>query len=88
LIICLQERELQTWCPAPLPKGEQHRRKLRSDKYKPPEGRLLEFYESESSVEADEETGDEAGGGDVGTGSDAGGVAKTQHKTRSVVGKQ
>jgi hypothetical protein len=56
------------WCPAPLSKGEQHRRKLRSDKYKPPVGRLLEFYESDSSVEA--------GGGDVRTGPDAGGTAK------------
>jgi hypothetical protein len=44
------------WCPAPLPEGELHRRKLRSDKYKTPAGRLLEFYESDSSVEADEDT--------------------------------
>jgi hypothetical protein len=54
------------WCPVPLPEGEQHQRKLRSDKYKPA-GRLLEFYESDSSVEADEDTGDEAGDDDVGT---------------------
>jgi hypothetical protein len=84
----LQERELQMWCPAPLPEGEQHRRKLRSDKYKPPAGRLLEFYESDLSVEADEDTGDEAGDGDVGTGSDAGGAAKPRRRTRSAVGKQ
>jgi hypothetical protein len=76
------------WCPAPLPKGEQHRRKLRSDKYKPPAGRLLEFYESDSSVGADEDTGDEAGGGDTGTGPDASGAAKPQCRTRSAVGKQ
>jgi hypothetical protein len=76
------------WCPAPLPEGEQHRRKLRSGKYKPSTGRLLEFYESDSSVEADMDTGDEAGDGDAGTGPNAGGIAKPQRKTRSTVGKQ
>jgi hypothetical protein len=40
------------WCPAPLPEGELHRRKLRSDKYKPPAGRLLENYESDLSGDA------------------------------------
>jgi hypothetical protein len=85
----LQERELQLWCPAPLPEREQHRRKLRSDKYKPQAGRLLEFYESDSSVEADEDTGDEAEGGDAGAAPDAGGAAKTRRRTtRSAVGKQ
>jgi hypothetical protein len=54
--------ELQMRCPAPLLAGELHRRKLRSDKYKPPAGRLLEFYESDSSVEANEDTDAEAGG--------------------------
>jgi hypothetical protein len=49
------------WCSAPLPEGEIHQRKLRSDKYKPPSGRLLENYESDSSVDADEETDAEAG---------------------------
>jgi hypothetical protein len=88
LVFCLQERELQMWCPAPLPEGEQHRRKLRSDKYKPLAGRLLEFYESDSSMEADEDTGDEARSGDVGAGPDAGGVAKPRRRTRSAVGKQ
>jgi hypothetical protein len=39
-------------CPVPLHEGEIHRRKLRSDKYKPPAGRLLENYESDSSMEA------------------------------------
>jgi hypothetical protein len=48
-----QMHELQMWCPAPLPEGEIHRGKLRSDKYKPPAGRLLENYESDLSVEAD-----------------------------------
>jgi hypothetical protein len=88
LAICLQESELQMWCPAPLPEGEQHQRKLRSDKYKPPAGRLLDFYESNSSVEADEDTSNEVGGGDAGTGPDAGCTAKPQRRTRSAVGKQ
>jgi hypothetical protein len=37
---------------------------------------LLEFYESDSSVEADDDTGDEVGDGDAGTDPDAGGVVK------------
>jgi hypothetical protein len=49
---------------------------------------MLEFYDSDSSVEADEETGDEARGGDAGTGLDAGGVAKPRRGTKSAVGKQ
>jgi hypothetical protein len=76
-------RELQMWCPTPLPEGEQHRRKLRSDKCRPPAGHLLEFYESDSSVEAYEDTGDEAACGD------AGGVAKARCRTtRSAVAKK
>jgi hypothetical protein len=78
----LQMRELQMWCPAPLPEGELHRRKLRSDKYKPPAGRLLEFYESDSSVEVDEDTDAEAGA-DPGAG-----VAKSRCTTRSAVMKK
>jgi hypothetical protein len=82
-------RELQMWCLAPLPEGELHRRKLRSDKYKPPAGRLLENYESDSSVKADKDTGDEDKGGDVGAAPDAGGAAKVRRRTtRSAVGKQ
>jgi hypothetical protein len=85
----LQESELQMWCPAPLSEGEQHRRKLRSDKYNPPAGHLPEFYESDSSVEADEDTGYEGGGGDAGAAPDAGGAAKARRRTtRSAVGKQ
>jgi hypothetical protein len=76
------------WCPAPLPEGELHRRKLRSDKYTPPAGRLLEFYESDSSVEADEDTGDEAGGDDAGAGPNAGDAVKSRPRTRSTVGKK
>jgi hypothetical protein len=48
--------ELHMWYPTPLLEGDLHRRKLRSDKYKPPAGRLLELYESDSLVEADEDT--------------------------------
>jgi hypothetical protein len=58
------------------------------DKYKPPAGCLLEFYESDSSVVADEDTGNEAGDGDARTGPDAGGAAKSRRRTRSAVGKQ
>jgi hypothetical protein len=75
------------WCPAPLPEGERHWRKLRSDKYKPPKGCLLEFYESDSLVEADEET-DVEGGDDASTDPDAGDAAKPRRRTRSAVGKQ
>jgi hypothetical protein len=57
------------------------------DKYQPPAARLLEFYESDSSVEADEDTDVEVGG-DARTGLDAGGAAKSRRKTRSVVAKQ
>jgi hypothetical protein len=39
-------------------------------------------------VEADEDTGDEAGGGDAVMGPDAGGAAKPQRRTWSAVGKQ
>jgi hypothetical protein len=70
------------WCPAPLPEGELHLRKLRSDKYKPLACRLLEFYESDSSVQADEDTDAEVGD-DAGTGPGAGSAAKPQHRTRS-----
>jgi hypothetical protein len=77
------------WCTSPLPEREQHQRKLRSDKYKPPAGHLLEFYKSDSSVEADEDTGDEAKGGDAGPALDVSGAAKTRCRTtRSAVGKQ
>jgi hypothetical protein len=60
------------WCLTHLLEGELHRRKLRSDKYKPLASRLLEFYESDSSVEVDEDTDAEAG-----TDPDAGGAAKS-----------
>jgi hypothetical protein len=70
------------WYPAPLPEAEQHWRKLRSDKYKPPTGRLLECYESDSSVEADEDTDAEAGA-DL----DAR-IVKSRCRTRSMVVKK
>jgi hypothetical protein len=75
------------WFPEPLLEVKLHRRKLRSDKYKPPAGHLLVFYVSDSSVEADEDTDAEAGG-DAGTGLGAGGAAKPQRRTKSAVGKQ
>jgi hypothetical protein len=71
------------WCLAPLLEGELHRRKLRSDKYKPLASRLLEFYEFDSSVEVDEDTDAEAG-----TDPDAGGAAKSWRRTRSTIGKK
>jgi hypothetical protein len=74
--------ELQMWCPAPLPEGEIHRRKLRLDKYKPPAGRLLENNESDSSVEADEDTDVEAGADPIV------GAAKSRRRTRSTVAKK
>jgi hypothetical protein len=75
-------RELQVWCPAPIPEGEIHRRKLRSVKYKPPVGRLLENYESDSLVEADEDT-------DVETGADpAASTAKYWRRIRSTVANE
>jgi hypothetical protein len=70
------------WCPAPLPEGELHQKKLRSDKYKPPAGRLLEFYKSDSSVEADEDTDAEARA-DPGAG-----VTNSRDRTRSAVMKK
>jgi hypothetical protein len=81
--------ELQMWCPTPLPEGELHRRKLRSEKYKPPADRLQEFYESDLSVEVDEDTGDEVEGGDAGAAPDASGATKMRRRmTRSAVEKQ
>jgi hypothetical protein len=74
--------ELQMWCPVPLPKGEIQRRKLRSDKYKPPTGRLLENYESDSSVEVDEDTDAQAGMDPVV------GAVKSRRRTRSTVAKK
>jgi hypothetical protein len=70
------------WCPVPLPEGEIQRRKLRSDKYKPPVGHLLENYESNSLVEADEDTDAEAGADLVV------GTAKSWRRTRSTVAKK
>jgi hypothetical protein len=50
-----------------------------SDKYKPPAGRLLEFCKSDSSIEADEDTGGDARDG---------GAAKPRCRTMSPIGKQ
>jgi hypothetical protein len=51
--------------------------------YKPPAGRLLEAYESDSSVKADEDTNAEAR-----VDPDAGGAVKSRRRTRSTVGKK
>jgi hypothetical protein len=83
----LQDRERKFWYPTPFGEGEQHRRKLRSDKYQPPAVRLLENYESDSSVEADEDTDPEVGG-DTETGPEASSVVKPKRKTRTATAKQ
>jgi hypothetical protein len=70
------------WYPAPLPEAEQHWRKLSSEKYKPPPGCLLECYEFDSSVEAEEDTDAEAGA-DL----DAR-IVKFRRRTRSTVVKK
>jgi hypothetical protein len=70
------------WCPTPLPDREIKRRKLRSNKYKPPAGHLLENYESDSSVEANKDTDVEAGTDPVV------GAAKSRRRTRSTVAKK
>jgi hypothetical protein len=75
-------RELQMWCLVPLPEGELHRRKPRPDKYKPSAGRLLELYESDLSVEADEDTDADAGVDPATI------VAKSWRRTRSTVAKK
>jgi hypothetical protein len=46
----------------------------------------LEFYESDSSVEANEDTDTEVGG-DAGMGLDARGASKSQRKTRAAIAK-
>jgi hypothetical protein len=60
---------------------------LRSNKYQPPAARLLEIYESDLSVEADEDTDPEVGG-DTGTGPEASSVVKPRRKIREAVAKQ
>jgi hypothetical protein len=42
--LSLQAQKMQYWCPAPLPIGEEPRRKLRSQDYQPPATTLLENY--------------------------------------------
>jgi hypothetical protein len=61
--------------------------KLRSDKYQPPAARLLEYYESDSSVEAHEDTDTEVSG-DARTSPDVGSATKPRRKTRAAVTKQ
>jgi hypothetical protein len=78
---------MQFWCPAPLPRGEEPRRKLRSNKYQLPAAQLLENYEFDSSVEADEETNTEVGD-DSGTHPEASCAVKPRHTTRAVAAKR
>jgi hypothetical protein len=68
--------------PSASPWGEIHQRKQRSDKYKPPAGRLLENYESDSSVEADEDADAEARADPVV------GAVKSRRWTRLTVAKK
>jgi hypothetical protein len=56
------------------------------DKYQPLAARLLEYYESNSSVEADGDTDTEVRG-DAGTGLEVGSAAKPRRKTRASVAK-
>jgi hypothetical protein len=60
---------------------------LRSDKYQLPAARLLENYESESSVEANKDTDPEVGD-DAGTRLEASSVVKPKGKTRAAAAKQ
>lgn len=78
---------MQFWCPAPLPTGEEPRLKLRSDKYRPPATGLMENYESDSLVEADDDTDPEADD-DVENCQDASSAAKPRRKTRVATAKQ
>jgi hypothetical protein len=83
----LQDWEVQFWCLTPLLKGEEPRRKLRLDKYQPPAVGLLENYESDSSVEADEDTNPKVGDDAVNR-QEASTAAKPRRKTRAVTAKQ
>jgi hypothetical protein len=83
----LQVREMHFWCLAPLPKGEEPRRKLRSEEYQPPAAVLLENYQSDSSVEADEDTDQEVGG-DVASHPTVSSATKPGRKTRAATAKQ
>jgi hypothetical protein len=58
-----------------------------SDKYQPPAARLLENYESDSLVEADEDTDPEVSG-DTGTGPEVSSAMKPRRKTRVTAEKQ
>jgi hypothetical protein len=59
---------------------------LRSDKYQHPAARLREFYESDSSVEANEDTDTEVGSV-TGTGPEASSAVKPRRKTRATTEK-
>jgi hypothetical protein len=60
---------------------------LRSDKYQPPAAGLLENYESDSSVEADEDTNPKVGD-DVANRQEASSATKPKRRTRVAAAKQ
>jgi hypothetical protein len=60
---------------------------MRSDKYQPSAAKLLENYESDSSVEADGDTDPEVGD-DAGARLEASSIVKPRRKTRATAAKQ
>lgn len=78
---------MQYWCPTPLPTGEEPRRKLRSEDYKPPAAALLENYLSDSSIGADEDIDQEVGN-DMTSRPEESSAAKPGRRTRETAAKQ
>ena len=59
--LIVQSREMDFWCPAPLPNDVEPSFKLRSSEdYKAPPADLVEGYLSDSSIEADEDINPDA----------------------------
>jgi hypothetical protein len=67
--------------------GEEPQRKLRPNKYQPPASGLLKSYESDSSVDVDEDTNLKVGY-DAVTRPEASSAMKPRHKTRAAAAKQ
>jgi hypothetical protein len=67
--------------------GEEPHQKLRSEDYKPPTAALLENYQSDSSVEADEDS-DNEGGSDVANRTEAPSATKPRRRTRAATAEQ
>jgi hypothetical protein len=78
---------MQYLCPAPLPTGEEPRRKLRSQDYQPPAPALLENYLSNLSVGANE-VSDPKVGDDVADWPEASSATRSGRKTRAATVKQ